>query len=257
MVSPAFGYGARGRGDHLSARRARHPSSAGGSAAALFLSARSRFAPGAAIRGGVPLVFPWFGARAGHPTAPDHGFARISEWTVESVERAGDGVAVTLGLEASEATRALWPYEFRLTYRVLVHAALELTLEVENRSKAPFSFEEALHTYLAVGDVREASVTGLEGRAYIDKTDGMQRKTLAAGPFRPSGETDRVFPGSHRRVRGEDPVLGRRLSSTRRAPRPPWCGIRGATRPPAWPISAPTSGRACCAWRRPMRWTMP
>ena len=177
----------------------------------LFLSARSRFAPGAAIRGGVPLVFPWFGARAGHPTAPDHGFARICEWTVESVERAGDGVAVTLGLEPSEATRALWPSEFRLTYRVLVHAALELTLEVENRSKASFSFEEALHTYLAVGDVREASVIGLEGRAYIDKTDGMKRKTLAAGPFRPSGETDRVFPGTVAACTVADPVLGRRL----------------------------------------------
>ena len=68
-----------------------------GAQPSLFLSARSRFAPGAAIRGGVPLVFPWFGARAGHPTAPDHGFARICEWTVESVERAGDGVASPSG----------------------------------------------------------------------------------------------------------------------------------------------------------------
>ena len=84
---------------------------------------------------------------------------------------------------------------------MLVQAALELTLEVENRSKAPFSFEEALHTYLAVGDVREASVIGLEGRAYIDKTDGMKRKTLAAGPFRPGGETDRVFPAPRPRAR--------------------------------------------------------
>jgi D-hexose-6-phosphate mutarotase len=177
----------------------------------LFLSARSRFAPGAAIRGGVPLVFPWFGARAGHRAAPDHGFARLCEWSVESVERAGNGVAVTLGLEPSEATRALWPSEFRLTYRVLVQAALELTLEVENRSKAPFTFEEALHTYLAVGDVREASVTGLEGHAYTDKTDGMKRKTLAAGPFRPSGETDRVFPSTTSTCTVTDPVLGRRL----------------------------------------------
>src|SRR5262245_6011125 len=90
----------------------------------LFLSERSRFAPGAAIRGGVPIVFPGFGPRAG---APDHGFARISEWAVQSVERAGDGVAVTLALEASPATRALWPHEFRITCRVTVGAALDLT----------------------------------------------------------------------------------------------------------------------------------
>lgn len=177
----------------------------------LFLSTRSRFAPGVAIRGGVPIVFPWFGVRAGHPTAPDHGFARTSEWAVESVERIGDGAVITLALEASDATRALWPHEFRLTYRVQVGSALELTLDVENRSKAPFTFEEALHTYLSVGDVREASVSGLEGAPYIDKTDGMKRKTLGPGPFRPTAETDRVFPATRAACTVSDPVLGRRL----------------------------------------------
>ena len=234
-----------------------HHRPAGAAARCSFSSARSRFAAGVAIRGGVPLIFPWFGARAGDPTAPDHGFARICEWTVESVERAGDGVAVTLGLEPSEATRALWPSEFRLTYRVLVDAALELTLEVENRSKAPFSFEEALHTYLAVGDVREASVIGLEGRAYIDKTDGMKRKTLPPARFGPAARRTGSFPARVAACTVTIPCSGGGWSSTRRAPRPPWCGIPGATRPPAWPISAPTSGRACCAWRRPTRWTMP
>src|SRR5262245_17107251 len=156
----------------------------------LFLSERSRFAPGAAIRGGVPLVFPWFGPRAG---APDHGFARISEWSVASVEPAGDGVAVTLALEASPTTRALWPHEFRMTCRVAVGAALELVAEVENRSDAPFTFEGAFHTYLRVGDVERASLSGLEGAGYVDKTDGMTRKTLGRGPLRLDAETDRVF----------------------------------------------------------------
>jgi len=177
----------------------------------LFLSARSRFATGAAIRGGVPLVFPWFGARAGHPAAPDHGFARTCAWTVEAVERVGDGAAVTLGLEPSDATRALWPSAFRLTYRVLVDAALSLTLVVENRGAATFSFEAALHTYLAVGDVRRVSVSGLEGRPYIDKTDGFTRKVLPAGPLHPGGETDWVFPGAAGPCAVADPVLGRRL----------------------------------------------
>jgi D-hexose-6-phosphate mutarotase len=177
----------------------------------LFLSTRSRFAPGVAIRGGVPIVFPWFGARAGHPTSPDHGFARVTEWAVASVERIPDGAAITLALEASDATRALWPHEFRLSYRVQVGTALDLTLDVENRSKAAFTFEEALHTYLFVGDVREASVSGLEDASYIDKTDGMKRKTLGPGPFRPSAETDRVVPATHAACSVTDPVLGRRL----------------------------------------------
>src|SRR5262249_47060701 len=138
----------------------------------LFLSGRSRFAAGAAIRGGVPVIFPWFGPRAG---APDHGFARTSEWTVESAERAGDDGALTLALAASPATRALWPHEFRIRCRVVAGLALQISLEVENPSDAPFTFEEALHTYLAVGDVERASVTGLAGAAYVDKTDGMKR----------------------------------------------------------------------------------
>ncbi len=180
----------------------------------LFLSERSRFAPGAAIRGGVPIVFPWFGPRAG---VPDHGFARISEWAVQSVERAGDGVAVALALEASPATRALWPHEFRITCCVTVGAALDLTAEVENRSDAPFTFEAAFHTYLRVGDVGQTSLAGLEGADYIDKTDGMKRKTLAPGPFRLDAETDRVFPGARGSCVVSDAVLGRRVVVDKRA----------------------------------------
>jgi glucose-6-phosphate 1-epimerase len=182
-----------------------------GEAPMLFLSSRSRFTPGTAIRGGVPIVFPWFGPHVGHPRAPDHGFARISEWSVESVERAGDGVTIVLTLEPSEATRALWPADFRLTYRIRVDATLRLSLEVENRSGASFTFEEALHTYLAVGDVRHATVDGLGGAPYVDKTDGMRQTVLPPGPFRPSAETDRVFLGARGPCTVIDPVLGRRL----------------------------------------------
>src|SRR5262245_38127435 len=67
----------------------------------LFLSPQSRFDPEHAIRGGVPIVFPWFGARAGHPSSPDHGFARLSEWGVDEVTRSGDGVSIALVLEPS------------------------------------------------------------------------------------------------------------------------------------------------------------
>src|SRR5499426_794411 len=100
----------------------------------LFLSERSQFVTGKAIRGGVPVIFPWFGARVAHPEASDHGFARTREWAVESVERASDGsVAVTLALEADDATRSTWPHEFTIRHRVMFRKRLEMTLEVENR----------------------------------------------------------------------------------------------------------------------------
>jgi glucose-6-phosphate 1-epimerase len=183
-----------------------------GQAPVLFLSPQSRFEPAKAIRGGVPIVFPWFGARAGHPSAPDHGFARISPWAVEAVDQAGDGVvSVVLALEPSEATRAMWAPDFRITARVEVGADLAMTLEVENRSAAPLSFEEALHTYLHVGGVERASISGLEGVSYLDKTDGFKRKTLGAEPFRLTAETDRVFLDTRGPHAVADPVLGRRL----------------------------------------------
>src|SRR5260370_12935672 len=160
----------------------------------LFFSERSRFATGKALRGGVPVIFPWFGARAGHSEAPDHGFARTREWAVESVEPATDGsVAVTLALEADDATRPTWPHEFRVRHRVVFGERLEMTLEVENRSGHAFDFEEALHTYVLVGDVGQVSIAGLGGVGYIDKTDDKMRKTLAAGPHRMEGTTDLEF----------------------------------------------------------------
>jgi glucose-6-phosphate 1-epimerase len=183
-----------------------------GAAPVLFLSARSAYAPGKAIRGGVPIIFPWFGPRAGHPQAPQHGFARSRAWRLLSSGAGPAGTAaLELGLEDDEASRAAWPSAFRARYRVSVGETLELALEVVNTSPAPFTFEAALHTYLAVGDVRAVGVTGLEQTAYIDKVDGMTRKRHGAEPLRLTGETDRVFLGTTARCVVDDRALNRRL----------------------------------------------
>ena len=183
-----------------------------GAAPVLFLSPASRFERGKAIRGGVPIVFPWFGARAGHPSSPDHGFARTSEWTVDSTASRDGGVTLALALGPSEATRALWSFDFRAVLRVEVRTALRLSLEIENPSDAAWSFEEALHTYLHVGDAQRAAITGLEGADYLDKTEGFRRKTLPAAPFQLTAETDRVFLNTRGPHSVTDPVLGRRLA---------------------------------------------
>src|SRR4051812_20868609 len=43
----------------------------------LFVSKSSKFEKGQPIRGGVPIIFPWFGAREGKPA---HGIARTAPW---------------------------------------------------------------------------------------------------------------------------------------------------------------------------------
>ena len=160
----------------------------------LFLSRSSLFAFDKAIRGGVPIIFPWFGARAGDPGAAMHGFARTSEWELEELDCAEDEVVtLTLRMASSKTMRAQWPHDFVLRHRITIGAQLKMALEVENISDAPFTFEEALHTYFAVSDVREVSVTGLGGTDFIDKTDRFQRKRQAEETLRLTGETDRVY----------------------------------------------------------------
>jgi glucose-6-phosphate 1-epimerase len=183
-----------------------------GQAPILFLSRRSAFSPGQAIRGGVPLCFPWFGAKAGDGRAPMHGFARTAPWTLTAVEATGDGtVALELRLEPHPATRRLWPHDFVAWHRVVVGSALELGLEVENAGAEPLGYEAALHTYLALGDVRSATLSGLAGTTYIDKTDGQRRKVEGPAPVQLDGETDRVYLGTRAASVVDDPVGGRRL----------------------------------------------
>jgi D-hexose-6-phosphate mutarotase len=178
----------------------------------LFLSRASFFAPGKPIRGGIPICFPWFGPRAGHAEFPAHGFARIRRWDVESLSgSASEGVTVLLRLASDDQTRALWPHDFEARLKVAVTRELSVTLEVTNRGDASFTFEEALHTYLAVSDVREVSVDGLAGAPYLDKTDGFRRKELGAKPLRFDAETDRVFPGTDTTCVINDPALSRRI----------------------------------------------
>ncbi len=183
-----------------------------GAAPVLFLSGSSHLAPGKPIRGGVPVCFPWFGPRAGHPQSPAHGFARITRWSLESLSGSHtEGVTVVLRLVSDEATRALWPHDFIARLRVEVTRELRLTLEVENTGTAPLPFEEALHTYFAISDVHGVTVTGLERAAYLDKVDAGQRKELGPEPLRFTGETDRIFPANTATCTIHDPGYPRRI----------------------------------------------
>jgi glucose-6-phosphate 1-epimerase len=183
-----------------------------GAAPVLFLSRRSVFDGRKPIRGGIPLVFPWFGPRADAPDLPLHGFARTRTWDVESCDaRTNGSVRVVLTTSSDEGTMAQWPHAFMIRFIVVASSVLDLTLEVRNLSREPLEFEEALHTYLAVGDVRRISVEGLGGAEYIDRTDGEKRKKQGDGVIRIAGETDRLYYSSAARVTVRDPELNRSI----------------------------------------------
>lgn len=183
-----------------------------GAAPVLFMSAASNFAPGKPIRGGVPVCFPWFGGRAGHPQSPAHGFARLEEWTAESLVCEEDGtVVLSLILADSAATRAHWPHAFLARHRIRVGTTLEMTLEVENRDAEPLAIEEALHTYFSVADVHTVEVRGLEGAEFVDKVGAGATKRQPVEPIRFTGETDRVFPATTAACVVVDPGLRREI----------------------------------------------
>jgi glucose-6-phosphate 1-epimerase len=178
----------------------------------LFLSSKSLFMPGKAIRGGVPVIFPWFGPRAEGKPGPAHGFARTTEWALEGTKlRSDEDVEITLALAPNESARAFDYGDFALRFRVTVGSNLQMELEVHNYGKEPFIYEEALHSYFAVGDVRQASVSGLEGTLYIDKIDGFKRKELGSEAVRIAKETDQVHLNTSATCIVNDPAWNRRL----------------------------------------------
>jgi glucose-6-phosphate 1-epimerase len=179
----------------------------------LWMSRESLFAVGRPLRGGVPICLPWFGPKAGAPEAPMHGFARIRPWTLRSVAPVeGGALGATLELVSDVATRALFPHDLRATLEVVVGATLRLALTVRNEGEAPLAYEEALHSYFAVADVRACRIGGLEGTGFVDKTAAGARRPGETAPIAVAAETDRVYTGTTATVTIDDPGLGRRIS---------------------------------------------
>jgi D-hexose-6-phosphate mutarotase len=178
----------------------------------LWLSTRSSYHADKGIRGGVPICFPWFGPHASAPTAPAHGFARLVDWTLAEATESGDGtVMLWFVLDTTEVRSPLWPHRCRAAYRLAIGAMLTMTLEVENRDLGPFTFEEALHTYLSIHEIADISLAGLEGTAYLDKVEGFARKRQGSDPIRFSGETDRVYLDTGATCRIADPAWSRTI----------------------------------------------
>lgn len=181
----------------------------------IWVSKNSAFSggrPGKPIRGGVPIVFPWFADNLPYKGAPGHGIARIFPWTLISCSELPDGrVRAVLNLKSDEETRARYPHDFLLEFVVTVGATLEMSLSATNTGSNSFVFEEALHTYFAVSDVRRVAIAGLEGAPYIDKVDAFKRKTGETAALRITAETDRIYPNNTATVIVTDPDWNRRI----------------------------------------------
>lgn len=171
----------------------------------LWMSRSSLFQHGKPIRGGVPICFPWFGPHASDPSAPAHGFARTALWAVvEARPTAGGGISLTLRT-LIEPFSVLFTVEFGSVLR------MTLATELATGISTIHGFEDALHTYFSVSDVRNISIAGLEQVRYVDKVDGAQEKPATGAAIEFTGETDRVYLKTYSECHLHDPGRNRTI----------------------------------------------
>jgi D-hexose-6-phosphate mutarotase len=159
----------------------------------LWLSPQAIFSPGKAIRGGIPVCWPWFSDHQDDPQLPAHGFARTAQWTLIGSSSDEKGKTVDLTLVDDETTRSMWPYAFRLNYQVSLSSVFRAVLRVTNTGDESFCFTEALHSYFSVADITTSSLDGLGGHDYLDKVEGFRRKSQSEPTLRFGAETDRIY----------------------------------------------------------------
>ncbi|ELX4196834.1 D-hexose-6-phosphate mutarotase [Vibrio vulnificus] len=176
-----------------------------GQADVIWMSDKAVFDGKTALRGGIPVCWPWFGRIA----APAHGFARTSEWELVEHRENDNGVIVELALFPTEELHNIWPHMFDVRLIVEIGDELKVSLNILNIDDEAFTFSGALHTYLNVGDIEQTQTMGM-GSEYID--------SLKAGELCHGGEVlqltdtiDRVYTQPEKEIVVKDPVIERTL----------------------------------------------
>ncbi|TVR13121.1 MAG: D-hexose-6-phosphate mutarotase [Planctomycetota bacterium] len=182
-----------------------------GMASLLWLSGQSHWQVGKAIRGGIPLCWPWFGPWSGPDERPAHGFARICEWQPVASALLADGrVRLDLRLPIPPAYAQWLTAGVGAELSIIVGAELELSLQTVHSGSEPVALSDALHSYFTVGDVHQVAVDGLDGCTYVDQcAQGALRVQDGAVTFR--AETDRVYADRGPSTVLRDGSTGRRI----------------------------------------------
>lgn len=154
----------------------------------IFLSEKVEYPTNSAIRGGIPICWPWFGASKIEGLA-SHGYARNQAWILDSVTSDTDAVVVTMALDTT-AKVAGYPHEALAKLTVVFGTTLEIKLDTTNVGEQPLPVTQALHSYFNVADIHHTQVTGLEHADYVEQGE---RHPATGEAIRFSGETDRVY----------------------------------------------------------------
>lgn len=160
----------------------------------LWLSENNRFEVGKAIRGGIPLCFPWFGKHPVQADLPSHGFARQMEWQLHEATENAQGHHLTFVLRDNASTRLLWDYAFEAVMEIHLGEQLVLHFRVNNTDNQPFAFSFAWHSYFAIQDIQRTQVRGLESVPFLDQLHAaVGYSQVENQPIAFASETDRIY----------------------------------------------------------------
>ncbi|CAH0991617.1 Putative glucose-6-phosphate 1-epimerase [Sinobacterium norvegicum] len=177
------------------------------SAAVLWTSPACDYSAGKSLRGGIPICWPWFSGLADNPktvteqysteqlaAAPPHGIVRELDWQLAEINEHENVTELVWFLDLAKDSSTYWPYKTSLSYRVSIGKELNIEFNVCNNGVDKFHFSTALHSYLAVDNIDNAVISGLDGCDYVDALD--ERKLhRQQGGIRFTGETDRIYRG--------------------------------------------------------------
>ncbi len=160
----------------------------------LFVSEMAYFEQGKAIKGGIPICWPWFGKDPENVDRQSHGFARNMLWKLEETAQLNNGLTqVVLSLSDSVETHKLWPHKFKLILTIEIGSSLKLSLKTVNTDVKRFTITQALHTYFSITDIHQTKIEGLEGTLYLDKVTGAGQPVMQQGVVTINEEVDRIY----------------------------------------------------------------
>ena len=163
-----------------------------GAAEVLWLSPVAKLGTGKAVRGGIPVCWPWFGPHSNPASGLGaHGFVRAADWHVIESAITDRQTRLSLGYTLTEKDLAALGGQARVVLTVTLSDCLEIAITTENIGATPITISEALHSYFSIGDIASVDVTGLDGRGYTDQLSGavFEQQSSIVIP----SETDRIY----------------------------------------------------------------
>ena len=176
----------------------------------LWMSDSAVYQTGKALRGGIPLCWPWFGAAADNAARPQHGYARTSEFAVVSAQADDSATSIVLALDAAAAPYPDWANKLQLEFEIRLADSLWMEMRSHNQGAESIVISNALHTYFAISQRDNVTVPALTGLAYLDKLQDY-REQLQSDAIELRDEVDRVYLGPPATVELRD--RGRQLVS--------------------------------------------